>query len=180
MSELDDYLATNPKNIPTFTSSFRYGVLKMFCSDSFSAEWMKNVIKNMTPPWDGANITCEPVHAYSMPNRQSNQHQRLVPRRPTIRFFIPDGVKKPTFDEVAKKLEQQNHPLTTNRWVAWKAEEKEDGIFYHVSVEEADIEFINTKNGRLFYCFTKIKINMPRVPRGDGANVANHMGNEQN
>lgn len=77
-------------------------------------------------------------------------------------------MKKPTFEQIAKRLRLQNQPLDTSTWIAWKAEDKSDGTFYHVSVEENDIEFIKSKMSRLFYCFTKIKINLPKASNGEG------------
>lgn len=188
MDELDKYLATNPTSVPTFTSSFRYGTLRMFCSDVFSAEWITRTINEMTPPWDGANITCEPINRpptsdghLNQQRPQQQRQQRQTVRRPSIRFFIPDGVKKPTFEIAIKRLELQNPPLKTNSWIAWKAEEKSGGTFYHVSVDETDIACIKMKLNRLLYCFTRIKINLPREPNGDGSNVANNgNGNTQN
>lgn len=80
----------------------------------------------------------------------------------TIRFFIPDEMKRPSFEEAAKKLQMQNKPLITDDWVAWKAERKEHGMFYSVSVDNDDVELIRAKKGRLFYCFSKLKINLPK------------------
>lgn len=185
MEELDIYLATDPTSAPTYTSSFRNGILKMFCSDTFSVEWLKKVIDNMSPLWEGANIKCEPMYGNSTndidhrnPRRNGNINRikrQTAPRRPTIRFFVPNGVKQPTFETVVKKLQLQNRPLDTSGWIAWRAEEKEDGMFYHVSVEESDIEVIRTKSSRLFYCFTKLKINLPKVPNGEGTNAGNEI-----
>lgn len=97
---------------------------------------------------------------------------RIIVRRPTIRFFIPDGTKRPSFVDVTKKLQLQNHPLNTNEWISWKAEDQGHGIFYHVSVDEHHIELIKAKESRLFYCFSKVKIYLLKeskeeVPKAD-------------
>lgn len=170
MKELEKLMDdTTSSSFPTFhTSSFRYGVLKLICTDSFSANWIKNTVENMPPLWDGANLKvkeCEPPgNNPATTTRLTQRQSRREPpvRRPTIRFFIPDGVKRPTFEAVEKKLHLQNNPLSTNDWIDWKAEDRGDGIFYHVSVNEPDINFIRARMDRLFYCFNKIKINLPR------------------
>lgn len=44
MDELERYLATSPVSVPTYhTSTFRFGTLKLICTDSFSAEWIKTL-----------------------------------------------------------------------------------------------------------------------------------------
>lgn len=172
MSELDKHLETLPSSVPRYhTSSFRYGILKLICSDAFSAEWIKGVIESMPPLWEGAALEisiCKPPNANSMARGQQ-KHPSRAPRRPTIRFFVPSGIKKPTFEEVAKKLQMQNHPLNTSDWIAWKAEDKENGTFYHVSADVSAIELIRAKAGRLFYYFSKIKVNLPKEPKGEGS-----------
>lgn len=135
-------------------------------------------MNDATPLWEGANISCVPLVGSSLSGRQPIQRQSF-PRRPTIRFFIPHGVNKPNFESAVKMLEMQNKPMVTNNWIAWKAEEKGDGTFYHVSVDESDIDFIKSKSGRFFYCFTKIKINLPKEPMENGNNGGNDNGNER-
>lgn len=170
MNELDKYLTTipTPTSIPTYhTSSFYNGILKLICADTFSADWIKNVIANMPPPWEGANLEINTVgarNANPFANRQETRQR--TPRRPTVRFFIPSGMSKPKFDAISKRLQLQNRPLDTSNWIAWKADEKEGGVFYHVSVDESDVEIIKASNSRLFYCFTKIKVSLPKESRG--------------
>lgn len=161
MNELDKYMETLPPSAPTFHApSFHNGIMKLICADSFSAEWIKEVIQSMPPPWEGAALeinACEPPNAKSMAN-VNQKRQGNIPRRPTVRFFIPNGVKKPTFEEVAKKLQFQNKPLNTEGWIAWKA---------------SDIEFIKAKMSRLFYCFSKIRFTLPKEPKGKSSQEEN-------
>lgn len=176
MRELDNYLATTPTPtpMPTFhTSSFFNGTMKLICVDNSSAEWIKQTISHMPPSWEGANLI---VKAFEPPNRRNEPMVRTrAPRRPTIRFFIQSGVNKPTFEEVVKRIKAQNHPLDASNWIAWKAEEKPDGMFYHVSVDEPDVNFIKAKDSRLFYCFSKIKISLQKEPMGAGSQEGNEM-----
>lgn len=79
----------------------------------------------MTPPWEVAMLELT-----------------LVPprvRNPTIRFFIPNGMKKPEFASILEKFRLQNPPLRTSGWTAWKQDAKGDGIFYHVSVDQETV-----------------------------------------
>lgn len=185
MNELDGYLTTSPESVPTFhTTSFHNGVLKLICADEFSAQWITKLIACMPPPWEGAALqidVCKPPNTNPMVNFRPPMNNVRI-RRPTIRFFIPDGMKRPSFEEIIKKFKLQNYPLTTDGWIAWRAEDKGHGIFYYVSVEPTDIEFIKDKESRLFYYFSKIKINLPREPKepkrensvgGNNQNVSN-------
>lgn len=177
MEELDKFLASKPQSVPTFhTSSFRNGVLKLIITNAFSAEWVKQTVISMPPLWDGANIVaieCEQPGSQPGSNPNGTYHPRRVfIRRPTVRFFIPAGVKKPTFETVMSKFQLQNDPLNTSDWIAWKAEDRGDGTFYHVSVNEPDIDFIREKSNRLFYCFNQVKIILPNAAKGDGSKPA--------
>lgn len=163
--ELDNYIMTAPTTAPTFRSGFRNGILRLICTDAFSAEWFKNVVKNMPPLWNGAKLELDA----NDPSTNAGNRGTPIPRRPTIRFFIPTGIKQPTPEEVLTKLQFQNNPLETDNWIVWKADEKEDGKFYHVSVDENDIEIIRAKKGRLFYYYGSIKINLPKAPKREGA-----------
>lgn len=163
MEKFFNYLSTNPRVAPTYhSSSIRFGSLKMLCTDRFSAEWFTRVINELPAPWEGAILEIE-----SADFRKKNPKPKPA-RRPTIRFFIPDGMLKPDFEMVKKALKAQNQPLNTDDWSAWKQEEQEYGTFYHVSANEVDVEFINGKGGRLFFCFHKIKIITPKSA-GDAA-----------
>lgn len=160
MVKLNEFLESNPAKAPTFESAYRNGALRMNCSDQFSANWLREAIKGMIPPWNNAKIivgTFEEV----FPERKV--------KRPTIRFFIPNGLEKPKFEAVAKKLQLQNPPLDTSSWIPWKMDVKEEGIYYHVTIEETDLATIKSKQSRLFYCFTKIRINLPTAPKGEDA-----------
>lgn len=178
MDELNNFLTTSPTSVPTFhTSSFRFGILKLICTDKFSAQWIQNVVNNMPPLWEGAELeidVCNPPSTTTqIRQRPSGPRSGNRVRRPTIRFFIPHGIKRPSFEEVTNKLQLQNNPLNTTEWIAWKAEDKGDGIFYHVSVDEGDIGLIRARSSRLFYCFSKIKINLPREPNREGQRAVN-------
>lgn len=172
MEALDAFLETNPSTSPTYhASSLRDGTLRLFCADTISVQWIKDVISFMPAPWEGANLE---VVDYVAPTQRPLRPQRIqTPRRPTIRFFIPNGLKKPDFATVVKKLQLQNPPIITGNWIAWKADDRGDGIFYHVSVDEEMINQIEEKECRLFYCFGKIKINLPKKPKGEGKKAEN-------
>lgn len=188
MLELDNYLANTPTpaSMPTFhTSSFYNGTMKLICVDNFSAEWIKQTVSHMPPPWEGAKLIVKAVEPPNrqpqVPNRRNGPMVRTrAPRRPTVRFFIPSGVKKPTFEEVVKRIKAQNHPLDTSNWIAWKAEEKPDGMFYHVSVDEPNVNFIKAKDSRLFYCFSKIRICLPKESKGTDSQEGNEMETVEN
>lgn len=171
MKALETYLQTQPNLIPTYhTTSLRGGIVKLVCANEFSAEWIKNIIREMPPPWEGADLIIDSINPQGA-LRNANQ------KRKTIRFFIPDGLKRPSFSEATKKLQLQNQPLNTDEWIAWKMEDKGHGIFYHVTVDDNDIKLIRGNNSRLFYCFSKIKINLPRDENREAAfgNVENGM-----
>ncbi|KAJ6646788.1 hypothetical protein Bhyg_02002 [Pseudolycoriella hygida] len=143
---MDEYLASNPRKCPTFHDlKFFGGNLRLICADLFSKKWIETSFSAITPPWEGATLKLYPV----------------TPRRPTIRFFVPNGMKKPEFEDILVKLRQQNPPLSTSLWVAWKSDVKEEGIFYHVSVEPETVTLIESMGNRLFYYFSKIRIITP-------------------
>lgn len=138
----------------------------MTCTDRFSAEWFTRVINEMPPPWDGAILE---ITTSESRKRNPREPKPRPPRRPSVRFFVPDGMLKPDFGTVIRALKAQNPPLNTDDWTTWKQEEQEYGTFYHVSVKNEDIDFINEKEGRLFFCFQKIKIITPKQSKGETA-----------
>lgn len=169
MLELDKFLETNPPSVPIFNiPSFRNGVIKIVGADSFSADWIKKVLTNMPPPFVGAELVIDGSNTLAGNAAGDGTNPRgRIRRLPTIRFFIPTGVNKSNFESISRRLQLQNHPLNTSEWIAWKEEDKGDGIFYHVSVDEADVGIIREKMSRLYYGFTKIKVNLPKEPRGE-------------
>lgn len=87
-------------------------------------------------------------------------------------------MEKQNFDSMKMILKAQNPPLVTGDWIAWKEEEQQLGTFYHVSVKEGDIFLIDKKGSRLFFCFSTIKVNLPKRPNGDEANSGNENVNK--
>lgn len=167
MDELDKFLATKPETAPKFhTGASRNGLIKIICVDSFSALWLKEAVLMMTPPWEGASLSIEEIGSLNADANNQGAHRALrqprQPRRPTIRFFIPYGMSKPTFEKVIYRIQEMNKPLSTENWIAWKSDEKEDGTFYHVSVDVQHIDYIEAKQGRLHYGFGTIKMNLPK------------------
>lgn len=159
MEEFFKFVSTNPKTAPTYHhSSVRFGTLRMMCSDKFSADWFTKTIRDMPPPWIGANL--EVVSA-------ATRKQKIAARKPSIRFFIPNGMTKQSFESVKNIIKIQNPPLNTDDWETWKEVEREAGMFYHVSVKNEDIGTIAEKGSRLFFCFNKIRIYLPRQPNSD-------------
>lgn len=93
MEELNNYLTSSPTSVPTFhTSSFRFGILKLICTDKFSAQWIENVVNNMPPLWEGAELEIgvnKPLSTSAQRPLGFQRPNRV--RRPTIRLFIPHG-----------------------------------------------------------------------------------------
>lgn len=85
---------------------------------------------------------------------------------------------KQDFTSVKRLLKMQNPPIDTSDWTAWKEEEQELGTFYHVSVNVDDIGLIDKKGSRLFFCFSKIKITLPKQLKGEVANSGNEDDND--
>lgn len=163
MKSLDDFLASRPSRCPTFHDyKFNKGSLRLICADLFAKQWLETTIASMTPLWDNACLEVVQIPPFD--------------RRPTIRFFIPDGLKKMDFKTIVQKLSLQNPPLRTSNWTAWKQDQKDDGVFYHVSVDENVITHIENRGCRLFYYFSKIKVITPKKAteeEGDAGVVAN-------
>ncbi|KAJ6649469.1 hypothetical protein Bhyg_04705 [Pseudolycoriella hygida] len=142
-----------------------FGSIRMLCTSSTSASWLTKTIKDMSPPWDGALLT-----VMNAKDRKNNQAltRAMSHKRPTIRFFIPNGMMKLDFDKVKLTLKRQNPPSETSNWKTWKTEERELGVFYHVLANDEDVEIISAKGSRLFFIFA---VFMPHLSNSDVATI---------
>lgn len=111
MAELDNFLDTEPKTAPTFhLGAIRYGKLKVICA--FSAQWLNETVLIMAPQWKDANLMIEvfkpPKDETLRPRQQPFKApgRQKTPWRPSIRFYVPNGMTKPSYETVAKRLLQ--------------------------------------------------------------------------
>lgn len=154
MEMLDAFLETNPSVTPNFwASSYAFNNVKFVCDNDFSVKWLRDAVSSMPSPWKGAKLTAITL---------SEKLKRESEQKPQIKFFVPDGTKKKSFEAICKHIELRNQPIKTENWNMWKEESVPNGSFYHITADEGSVKEIQQKGGRLFYYFSTIKIIIPK------------------
>lgn len=171
LEALDLYIETDPTEVPNYhASKYLYNNIKVVCADAFSLQWLKQMISNLPTLWEGIALDVVPLaNKNGRPMSLGDPKKKLL--RPSIKFFVPDGMKKLDFDGVAKRLAILNRTVSVKNWEMWKKEVVNNGMFYNVSVDESDIEEINRKGGRLHFYYTTIKIITPKRKTQEGVEV---------
>lgn len=158
MDVLDVFLESKPTTTPDFwASTYAFENVKYVCDNEYSVSWLKKAVNSMPPPWPGAELT-----AISMAEKSELKLNRKPTQKPQIKFFVPDGTKKKSYEAICKHIEQRNAPIKVQSWEMWKEEDVPNGTFYHVSTDEDTINEIQRKGGRLFYYFSTIKVIIPK------------------
>lgn len=136
MELIDKFLETQPSETSNFwTSSYAFSNVKIVCGNEFSVNWLKVA-------WAGAELT-----AITM---SENLKRKPAPKA-QIKFFVPNGIKKKSYESICKHIELRNPPIKTEKWDKWKEESVPKGFFYHVIADEESVKEIQKKGGRLFY-----------------------------
>lgn len=173
MEIFDRFLETSPSRVPEYwTANFAFANVKYVCANEFSVQWLISAVKSMSEPWTGARLTTKRM------SEVRKMRSKPTPK-PQIKFFVPDGMKKKSFEEVTKHIQLRNPPIVTNGWNAWKEEPVPNGTFYHVSVDDSSIGAINMRNCRLFYYFSTIKVIIPKAKNLDEDSGKSHDDDKQ-
>lgn len=164
-----DEVSAGILDVPNYhASKYLFNKIKVVCADAFSLQWLKQMVSNLPTLWEGMALDVVPLVNKTGRPKPLREPKKKLPRRPSIKFFVPDGMKKLDFDGVVKRLAILNRTVSVSNWTMWKEEMVNNGMFYNVSVDESDIEEINKKGGRLHFYFTTIKIITPKKKTVEG------------